>query len=255
MYPYKFTNVHQFVQRVADNIVKHGYVNYVTGTIPEGKDCVDIDAKILSKDGIAVSRWTRARRKQKGQANIHYVRHQNFFAMFAPKGGAHKWFQDEEWATEQEVKSKGARIRNLARPGQALVYGGYTIAFKQCSATKRGHVAVRIHPDEYRALKAYYLDLAVRRSKEKLEDEFRYFPFEPWAGIRQQRWNILRAVNAKRKKAGFEPIDAGVLRKKRIQYKLMAPECSAMVQGELALERKKQLEEGSVAQLLDTEAA
>jgi len=82
MYPYRFTNIHMFVQRVADNIVKYGYVKYVTGTIPAGKDPAEVDAKILAKYGIDVSRWVRARRKKSGKASVHYVRHQNLFAMF-----------------------------------------------------------------------------------------------------------------------------------------------------------------------------
>lgn len=228
MYPHRFTNIHVFVQRVADNMVKYGNFKYVTGVIPDHRDPLEVDAKILSKYGIAVSRWTRARRKTKGLACVHYARHQRFFVMFAPdKGrGQSPWHELEEWSSERQVRTKGSRILDIRR--KPLVHGGYSISFKHCSATGRGHVAVRIHPCEYRALKSYFLHLAKHRSVENLSREFRLFPFEPWAGVRMQRWNIFQAVNAARKRAGFEQVDSKVLRTTRIQHKLMLPEYSEL---------------------------
>jgi len=201
-------------------MVRYGYWYYVTGTIPEGKDSQEVDAKIMAKYDIGCSRWTRARRKKKGLANIHYVRHQSFFVMFATKG-QHEWFEQEEWACEKKRKESGGRIRDIRR--QPLTRGGYTVSFKECSSTGRGHVAVRIHPEDYRCLKDYFLQLATHRSATKLVSEFNHFPFEPYAGIRQQRWNIVQAVNKARKRAGFELIDPAMLRKKRRVYKLIKP--------------------------------
>lgn len=224
MYPHRFTNIHMFVQRVADNIVKYGNIKYVTGVIPEHREPLAVDAKILGKYGIAVSRWTRARRRTKGLASVHYVRHQRFFVMLAPEKGKGQspWHELEEWSSERQVRAQGSRIHDIRR--KPLVHGGYSISFKHCTGTGRGHVAVRIHPEEYRALKAYFLHLAKHRSAENLTREFQFFPFEPWAGVRMQRWNIFQAVNAARKRSGFELIDPKVLRKTRIQHKLMVPE-------------------------------
>ena len=221
MYPHEFTNIHPFVQRIALDMVRHGYWFYVTGTIPEGKDPREVDAKIMAKYDIGCSRWTRARRKKKGQANVHYVRHQDFFVMFATRG-EHAWFEQEQWGCEVKRSKAGSRIRDIRK--EPLSRGGYSISFKECSGTGRGHVAVRIHPEEYRDLKAYFLQLSTHRSVAKLTSELRRFPFEPYAGIRQQRWNILQAVNKARKRAGFEQVDPAVLRKKRRVFKLMKPE-------------------------------
>lgn len=232
MYPHRFTNIHMFIQRVADNIVKYGYTNYVTGTIPEGKDAAEVDAKILERYGIAVSRWARRRRVQAGVTGLHYARHQRFFAMFAHPKGEHDWWEREEWMHERDVRKHGSRIQDITR--KPLVYGGYSISFKHSTQTGRGHVAVRIHPSEYRALKAYYLSIAVHRSKESLEDEFRAFPFDAWAGVKEQRWVIFEAVNAARKRAGFELLEHRVLRKRRIQHKLKLPEFSELQQVEAA---------------------
>ena len=216
MYPHEFTNIHAFVQRVALDMVRYGYLYYVTGRIPEGKDPEHVDAKILGKYDIDVSKYTRARRKKKGIANIHYARHQDFFVMLASAQGGSRWFADEEWPTEAQRKRHGRKVRYV--PRQPIVHGGYSISYKTLSSSRRGHVSVRIHPDEYRAVKAHYLDLALHRSAEKLAAEFRYFPFEPYSLIRQQRWNIFRAVNALRTRASFEPVPASCLRKKRIVF-------------------------------------
>lgn len=220
MYPHRFTNIHEFVQRVALDMVRYGYWYYVTGVIPEGRDLAEVDAKLMAKYDIGVSKWVRARRKKKGLANIHYVRHQNFFVMLATKG-AHRWFEEEEWGSDRQRKHHGRRIKDVRHT--PISRGGYSISYKDCSGTGRGHVAVRIHPEEYRALKDYLVGLAPHRSVENLSEEFRWFPFEPYAGIRQQRWNILRAVNGARKRAGFELIDPAVLRKKRRVFKLIKP--------------------------------
>lgn len=219
MYPHEFTNIHAFVQRVALDMVRYGYLYYVTGRVPEGRDPTEVDAKILERYDIAVSKYTRCRRKAAGRANIHYVRHQDFFVMLASAKGQHEWFTEEEWSTEQQRKAHGRKIRFV--PTQPIVHGGYSISYKQSSSTQRGHVSVRMHPEEYRAVKAYYLDLATRRSVGKLTDEFLRFPFEPYQLIRQQRWNIFRAVNAKRKRANFEEVPPTALRKRRRVFKYL----------------------------------
>ena len=217
IYPYEFTNIHEFVQRCALDIVQYGYWFYVTGSIPEERKLSEVDAKILLKYDIPVSKWVRARRKKKGQANVHYVRHQDFFVMLASKG-AHRWFELEEWQDRRQKREHGRRIRDIRR--QPLVRGGYSISFKEATQTGRGHVAVRIHPDEYRALKAYLLHLSPRRSVESLVWEFRNLPFEPYAGVRQQVWSLLCEVNASRKRAGLEALPSTALRKKRRVYNL-----------------------------------
>ena len=69
--------------------------------------------------------------------------------------------------------------------------------------------------ETYQELKSYYVNLAVRRSKEKLIDEFYRAPFEPYAPIRRQMFLILRAVNKRRKTAGYELIPTSAIWLKR----------------------------------------
>src|SRR5262249_1347302 len=69
--------------------------------------------------------------------------------------------------------------------------------------------------DEYLRLKSHLLGLAAHRSVEKLVEEFQRIPFEPYAPVRRQLLNMLRAVNRARGEAGFEPVPVSVLRLRR----------------------------------------
>ncbi len=204
-YRYAFVNINDFVRRVANDIVRYGYELYVTGHVPEGMAPERVDAAILGKYDCAVSRWTRARREKAGGANIHYVRHQDFYVMFAKrwKGKSH-WFQDEEWSTGELRKEHGRKIRSTRR--QPLVHCGYSISLKHCSRTQRDHVAVRIAREEYRALTSYYVRLARRCPLERVERELEAFPYLAYAGVRLQKERIVRKVNGVRKQAGLAQV-------------------------------------------------
>ncbi|MCP4211432.1 MAG: hypothetical protein GY764_08125 [Halieaceae bacterium] len=201
-YRYAFVSINDFVRRVANDIVRYGYELYVTGHVPEGMAPERVDAAILGKYDCAVSRWTRARREKAGGANIHYVRHQDFYVMFAKRWmGESRWFQNEEWPTSELRKEHGRKIRSIRR--QPLVHCGYSISLKHCSRTQRDHVAVRIAREEYRALMSYYVQLGMRCSLERIDWELEAFPFLTYAGIRLQRERIVREVNRVRKRAGL----------------------------------------------------
>ena len=80
------TSVAGFVQQLAVAYVANGYWFYVTGRVPDHKDPATVDAKIIRQYGIAVSKWTRTRRKRAGQANLQYLRYDRFFVIMATHG-------------------------------------------------------------------------------------------------------------------------------------------------------------------------
>ena len=84
-----------FVQQLAVAYVTHGYWFYVTGHIPEHKDPALTDRKLIERYGIDVSKWTRARRKRDGLANVQYLRYGRFFILLATHG-EHPFFAEEE---------------------------------------------------------------------------------------------------------------------------------------------------------------
>lgn len=190
---------HGFVQQLAVSYVGHGYWFYVTGIVPERKDPSAVDEKLLDRYGIAISKWARARRKHAGLANVHYLRFARFFVLIATEG-EHRFFTEE----------KG--IRDVRR--DSLRFGGYSIGLKKGSDGK-WHPSVRIHPDTYREMKCYFLELAVCRSEAELVAEFRQVHFAMFAPVRVQVLAVHRAVNAARKEAGLPPVSASSLNLKR----------------------------------------
>jgi hypothetical protein len=193
---FEATSLEGFIQQLAVSCVGKGYVHYVTGHIPEPKDPQAIDQKFAARYRLGMSKWSRYRRKRAGQANLRYLRFGRFFVLIATRG-AHPFFQDE-----------AGRIRDCSR-GQPIKFGGYAIS------SQNGRVHVRIEQEQYNLLKSYFLDLAVRRSAETLGRMIATLPFEPYAPVRRQLFNLLRAVNAARKAAWYEPIPASCLRMKR----------------------------------------
>lgn len=197
MYRYVAASVSGFVQQLACGYVKHGYLFYVTGEIPKHKDPAAVDRKLISRYGCDVPKWERSRRKGRGESNVQYLRYGTFFVLIATHG-RHLFFDEE-----------GGRIKDIRR--EPISFSGYSIG---CTKGRDGkdHVSVRIHPDEYRRLKAYFLDIATHRSVENLTREFQRLPFEPYARVRKQYFTILKMVNEKRKQAGFEWVPFRALR-------------------------------------------
>ena len=212
-YHYVAASIEGFVQQLAVAYVQHGYWFYVTGVIPEGKDVAAVDRKLMERYGIAMSKWARARRKAQGLANVHYLRHGHTFVLLATKG------RHEFWQREANV------IRDIRRV--PIVFAGYSIGYRK-GADRKWHVSVRIHPSEYNKLKSYFLDLATRRAVEPLLREFASIRFEPYAAIRRQLFNILRAVNRTRKTAGYERIPTTAIRLNRRPVKVFVTEAARL---------------------------
>lgn len=192
------TTLEGFIQQLAVCYVGRGYFFYVTGEVPGRKDPRAVDAKLLDRYDIAVSKWTRARRKRAGRASLQYIRHRRFFVLLATHG-RHRFFEDEPG------------IRDVRR--SPIRYGGYSVGFRG------GHPHVRIDQEAFKALKAYFLDMALRRGVEGLAREFYGFPFEPYAPIRRQQFSLLHGVNRARKAAGLEPVPSSCIWLKRRIYR------------------------------------
>ena len=209
------TSVEGFVQLLACNYLPHGYWFYVTGSIPADKDVRKVDAKLISKYDIDITRTTRSRRKRSGRSNLHYLRYERFFALVATRGEHHFFTQES------------ACIRDIREV--PLKFMGYAIGYRRGNRKRDGtvdhcwHSHVQIERNRYNELKASFLDLATRRAARGLAREFYQLPFEPYAPVRRQLLNILRAVNAVRKRSGFEPLPFQVLPLRRRVVKPFEP--------------------------------
>lgn len=200
------TSLGAFIQQLAVAYLANGYWFYVTGRIPERKDPAAVDRKLIERYGLSISSWARSRRKRSGLANMQYLRHERFFVLIATRG-EHTFFTEEPFLD----------IRR--RP---ICYGGYSVSYRHSTVTGRWHPSVRIERAEYNALKAYFQDLACRRSVGHLEELFHATPFEPYAPVRRQLLNILRAVNRERRRAGYDPVPSSCLRLSRRAVRVYA---------------------------------
>jgi hypothetical protein len=202
-YRVETTSIGGFIQQMAVSCVAKGYFFYVAVSIPRDKDPRAIDQKLIDRYGIDISKWARARRKQAGQANLRYLRFERFFVILATHG-QHPFFAAE-----------AACIKDIRRT--PIKFAGYSVSYRD------GHPHVRIEQEEYKQMKAYFLDVAVHRSLVNLEQEFAQLNWEPYAPVRRQLLSILRAVNSARRQAGFEPVTNHVFRFKRRVYRPFDP--------------------------------
>lgn len=192
------TSVEGFVQQIACCYLRHGYWFYATGRIPHGKDPRAIDAKLITKYGIAVSESTRARRKKAGQANMQYLRCDQFFVLLATKG-KHRFFEDER-----------DQIRDFRRV--PLKFAGYSISYRRGGRTRDGrpdlswHSHVKIDRRQQLELAARLGELARRRQPNSIVNAIYHLPLEPYAPIRRQLLVLLRGLNRQRQALGYSPI-------------------------------------------------
>ncbi|MCC6678941.1 MAG: hypothetical protein IT436_17580 [Phycisphaerales bacterium] len=180
------TSLSGFVQQLAVSYLGHGYWFYVTGRIPDGKEPSAVDRKLIARYGIDISKWARARRKRAGLANLQYLRHERFFVLLATHG-THEFFEREK-----------NQLRDARRV--PVRYAGYSMSFRG------GHPHVRIDQRRYLELKAQFVELATHRQRGVLAKELWNLPFEPYAPVRRQLLNILRAMNRVRRTAGFDKL-------------------------------------------------
>lgn len=183
------TTVDGFVQQLAVAYITHGYWFYVVGEIPEGKDPVTVDAKLIERYGIAISKWARCRRKKQGLANMQYLRHERLFVLLATKG-RHEFFEREQ-----------ASFRDVRRV--PIKFASYSIG---CRKGRDGqwHASVRIERTTYESMKAGFIELATRRGIRAVEREFTRLAQQPYAPVRRQWLTVWRAVNRAGHTAGLD---------------------------------------------------
>lgn len=196
-----------FVQQLAVCYMRHGYWFYVRGRIPEHKDPRGVDRKLVEQYGLDLSKYQRARRKRAGIASVQLLRYRHEFVLVATHG-EHRVFEGE-----------ASVLRDARR--SPIRFAGYAIGYRG------GHPRVAIAPEQYRELKAYFLEAAVHTRAERLAWELASLPFEPYAPVRRQLLNIWRAMNKRRGAAGFTPVPIEAVRMKRRVLRPFDDGCSA----------------------------
>ena len=173
-----------FIQQVAVSYIRTGHFFYVRGTIPADADAAAVDTKIIAKYGIDITRWGRALRKQRGEANMQYMRLHREFLIMATHGQS--LFFELEGEQVQDCRRRPIKIC------------GYSLSYRG------GHPHVRIDLETYLAFKAEMTVQALRLSRVELESVLGTQRFVPYAPVRRQLWNVWREVNRVRAMAGLE---------------------------------------------------
>jgi hypothetical protein len=247
-YKYIATTREGFVQQIAVGYVRHGYVFFVNGKVPNGKDPSKTDQKLLERYGIRTTKDSRYRRKQRGEANLQYIRFNRDWVMLATKG-KHEWHHLER-----------ANIRDVRRV--PLVVCGYSITLadggnilnRKKSPGVQGperdikkRVRVQISKASFRELKAEFLTHARSRSEDWYRMRFYHIGFEPYAPVRKQLLELLRLVNKVRGTHGVRKIAPDCIRYHRKPVKPFevpesGKESSACNDGSLLSKNARELE-------------
>jgi hypothetical protein len=206
---------------LACNLLPSGYYFYVHERVPVGKEPRAIDAKLISRYGIDISASARSRRKRAGLANLHYLRFERDFLLLATHG-QHEFFVKESML---DARGHEHHIRDVRKV--AIKVGGYSVRVVEGGflrkvardvppvEDKKLRVRVQIGRERYLELKGYLLDVATRFPVEELALLFAAVPYEPYAPVRLQLWNLLRWVNDARHAAGLERVPSSVIRVRR----------------------------------------
>ena len=172
---------------------------YVTGTVSPRLSPAEHDQRMISKYGLAISRFTRSRRKRAGHAPAHYLRYGEFWVLLCGLG-THAFFD-----LHTTNDSQGNRVTQFQDVRQTPLkvwfdWRGERLAYS--IAYRNGKSRVQIERSSYLQLKAYFLDRATKSSVDQLVDLFWQVPFEPYGRVIQQLFCIKRAVDKVRKTAG-----------------------------------------------------
>lgn len=133
------------LQQVALSYLRHGYWWYVTGIVPERKEPLEIDHKILSKYDIRKDWRFIAHNRARNIANLQYIRHDRFYLIMATKG-FHE-FKDRESKRMRDARHCPILIPrfapSLVKPSskqhrrQAPTFDGYAVSYRRGGYLKK----------------------------------------------------------------------------------------------------------------------
>lgn len=198
MYRCEAATVEAFIQQFAVSYVLNGYFHVVIGRIPDGKNPCAVDATLIQRYEIDISKWTRARLKKQGRAGVQYLRYGNDFVIVATEG-EHRFYEREQPSDLREAPFE---------------FYGYRVSCYQRPSAK-WHPSIKIAPRRFKELRRWFRRNALRYSPAELEEKLRTLPFAPFAGVARQYVSLLNIVNRQRKRAGLTLLDASCVRRRR----------------------------------------
>ena len=139
------TSMEGLLQQVALSYLRHGYWWYVTGIVPERKEPLEIDDNILTKYDIRKDWRYIAHNKNRGLANLQYIRHGRFYLLLATKG-FHE-FKDREAKRIRDARHCPILIPRFAptpietpnkkRRPKSPTFDGYAVSYRRGGTLKK----------------------------------------------------------------------------------------------------------------------
>ena len=185
------TSPEAFVRQVMASYLPNGYHYYVAGHVPHRYryDPERIDQVLSQKYFTNIGKSTRSGLRAHGQASIRYLRHDQFWILVCTKGS------NGLRATHRYVNHFSDR---------PLTAHGYSLRLVGDKAM------AHVQREEYRQIKEILLTLCIKQQYQNpnyMAATIRnMFSFEPYAGVLQQFGLLMRQINRKRGKRGFEKI-------------------------------------------------
>lgn len=184
MVTYLVKSPRHLVQLLGCNVIRWGYRFYSTGWIPEEKDPLLVDAKLLLTYACYLPKHTVSRRRKAGIASVKYFRCGQLFVLIATEGRS-PFFQREAF---KDLKSSRLHI------------AGYALGM-----TQDGNVYVRLHKEAKRRLKKQFLERA-SWSIDFWRRTLRNFPFSGWRGVHDDLFQLFKELNYARKLLRLQPL-------------------------------------------------
>jgi hypothetical protein len=210
------------------NLISKGCRYYFIGTIEDPAKRAVRDSRMLDYYEADIPKWTRERRRRRGEANFRYLRFDDWFILLATEGTSPSFWEEDRHRIRD--------VRNIP-----IRFKGYSISYRRGGWKDRKlwadplvrerdmkwHVRVQLDAETYAGVKAYFLNIAAHRQADLLAQEFLDLQFQPYRPVREQLLAVLRAVNRERQVAGYQRIPHSVIRFKRRTVKAFAAACSA----------------------------
>ena len=191
-------------------LAQKGYVYFLQGELRPGRDAGPTDRKLIEKSEAWATKDQRYVRKRGGRANAHYFRWDRIWVLMLTDG-VHPM-------KERRAKERLRDLRN--KDHSPLLVGQYSLKLRRDStpegrAAGRFRASVRLNDRAYLALKSELLELSTRRSAETLAAKVFGLPHQPYAPVYRQILAIVKAMNARRKTAGYSPLPLSCVRFRR----------------------------------------
>lgn len=183
---YVLKNETAAVRYIAGNLLNHGYHFVSTAWIPEGKDEVLTDARLLVRYQNYLSKEQQYRRFKGGQAKVKYMRCGRLIVIAATKGRS-PFFEMEDWFDAREKR---------------LCIGPYSIRVDKAT----GKVKVRLHKEAQRRLRKEWYEMA-RDDVRTWEDRIFNLDLLPFKGVQDNVYSLVKDLNIARKLLRKPPLD------------------------------------------------